>query len=127
MAISNTELEVLKEIWEGGPGGVRDIQQRLERAGRAWAYTTVQTLLGRLEQKKFVRIEPAGRAHIFHAAVSREELLREELDTLAERVCDGATGPLVLTLVDRHKFSRSEIEAFRALINKLDAESEDEA
>lgn len=124
MAISNTELEVLKELWEGGPGTVRDVQERLERAGRTWAYTTIQTLLGRLRGRSFVRIERAGRTHIFHAAVSREDLLRDELDTLANRVCDGATGPLVLSLVDGHKFSRSEIEAFRAMIDRLDDESE---
>lgn len=127
MAISNAELEVLKELWEGGPGLVRDIQERMERAGHTWAYTTIQTLLGRLHAKDFVRTEQAGRAHIFHAAVSREELLRDELDTLADRVCDGAATPLVLSLVDGRKFSRSEIDAFRALIERLDAESEETA
>lgn len=103
---------------------MRDIQERLERAGRTWAYTTVQTLLGRLRGRSFVRIERAGRTHIFQAAVSREDLLRDELDTLASRVCDGAPGPLVLSLVEGHKFSRSEIEAFRAMIDRLDGESE---
>jgi len=127
MTISNTELEVLKELWDGGPGLVRDIQERLERAGRSWAYTTVQTLLARLHAKSLVRTEQAGRAHIFHAAVSREDVLRDELDTLANRVCGGATSPLVLTLVDGHKFSRSEIDALRALIDRLDAESEEGA
>ena len=122
MSISNAELEVLKELWEGGPGLVRDIQERLDRAGHTWAYTTIQTLLGRLHAKSFVRTEQAGRAHVFHAAVSREELLRGELDSLADRVCDGATSPLVLTLVDGRKFSRSEIDALRALIDRLDAQ-----
>lgn len=122
MAISNTELEVLKVLWDGGPGAVREVQERLEQAGRSWAYTTVQTLLGRLQARSFVTVEPAGRVHIFHPAITRDELLRDELDTLADRICDGATSPLVLSLVDGRKFSRSEIQAFRELIDRLDAE-----
>lgn len=126
MSISNTELDVLKALWEGGPGTVRQVQERLEQAGRSWAYTTVQTLLGRLQAKSFVTTETAGRAHVFHPAVSRDQLLRDELDTLANRVCDGAASELVLTLVDGRKFSRSEIKAFRDLIDRLDADNRSE-
>ena len=122
MAISNTELDVLKTLWEAGPGTVRQVQERLEQAGRSWAYTTVQTLLGRLQAKAFVTTETAGRAHVFHPAVTRDQLLRDELDTLADRVCDGATSELVLTLVDGRTFSRREIQAFRDLIDRLDAD-----
>jgi predicted transcriptional regulator len=126
MAISNTELEVLKVLWDAGPGTVRQVQERLEEAGRSWAYTTVQTLLGRLQAKSFLEAQTAGRALVFHPAVTRDGLLREELDTLADRVCDGATSPLVLTLVDGRKFSPSELKTLRELIDRLDREQSGE-
>ncbi|MBI5865765.1 MAG: BlaI/MecI/CopY family transcriptional regulator, partial [Planctomycetes bacterium] len=43
------ELEVLRALWDEGPGTVRDVLMRLQRRGRQWAYTTVQTFLTRLE------------------------------------------------------------------------------
>ena len=47
--IGEAELEVLKVLWDHGPGTVRDVDAHLRRQKRRWAYTTVLTLLQRLE------------------------------------------------------------------------------
>ena len=62
---SDSELEVLKALWEIGPATVRDLHGPLQESGSSWAYTTVQTLLARLEQKGYVRCDKSGRAHVF--------------------------------------------------------------
>lgn len=119
---SDSELEVLKALWEAGPATVRELHERLAGRGLDWAYTTVQTLLLRLRQKGYARCDERGRAHVFAATRSMEELLREELDKIAQRVCEGAATPLVLTLVKERRFSREEIRELRLLLEKLEAE-----
>ena len=58
--VSDAELGVLKALWERGPATVRDLRAHLEAQGRRWAYTTVQTLLQRLEAKGCVSCERGG-------------------------------------------------------------------
>ncbi len=119
-SVSDTELEVLKALWDVGPGTVRDIHTALADAGRSWAYTTVQTLLLRLEQKYYVSCDKRERAHVFDARVSRDEFLSEHLDELADRVCDGRSVPLVLSLVQGQRFTPTELKQFRELLDSLE-------
>lgn len=118
--IADTELDVLKLLWEGGPAPVRSLQTELECRGRAWAYTTVQTLLQRLEKKGYVAVDKREVPHVFRAAVSRTELLDQHLAELADKVCDGASTPLVLSLVERSDFSPEELKRFRTLLDQLE-------
>ncbi|MCB9881812.1 MAG: BlaI/MecI/CopY family transcriptional regulator [Planctomycetes bacterium] len=119
-SISDAELHLLKLLWERGPGTVRDLLDIVRDEGRDWAYTTVQTLLLRLEQKGFVTTDKKARAHVFVPRVTREVLLDRQLNDLAERVCDGASAPLVLSLVKGGRFSREELARFRHLLDELE-------
>lgn len=118
--VSDTELEILKVLWSKGPGTVREVETRLGRR-RRWAYNTVLTLLSRLREKGYVAADRSGSAHVFRSIVSREELLRTGLKTLADRVCDGTASPLVQALVRGQRFSSAEIAHFRRLLDELDA------
>jgi BlaI family penicillinase repressor len=119
-AISQSERDVLKALWEHGPGTVREIGEALRRSGRRWAYTTVMTLLGRLEAKGYVESDKSGFAHVFRAAVSREDVVQERLEALAQEFCDGEPAPLVLALVQGQQFSAEELAEFRRLIRELE-------
>ena len=118
--LSETELEVLKVLWEHGPGTVRDVDAILRRQGRRWAYTTVLTLLHRLQAKGYVASDKSDLAHVFHAVVSRERLVRQRLSDLADELCEGTATPLVHALVEGHRFSPEEIEKFRQLLDDLE-------
>jgi predicted transcriptional regulator len=119
-SISDAEMEVLKALWEQGPGTVREIDARLRRRKRRWAYNTVLTLLSRLREKGFVSSQPQGTAHVFKPEVSREALLRGRLSELADRLCDGISSPLVSALVQGQRFSPEEIARFRKLLDELE-------
>ncbi len=121
LPISDTELVVLKALWAHAPCTVRELAAKLEGPGKDWAYTTVQTLLTRLEQKDYVIAERSGRAHVFTPAVSREEFLGEHLDDIADRVCEGAAVPLMLSLAHSHRFTDDEIAQFRQLLDSLES------
>jgi len=117
-------MAVLKVLWENGPGTTREIQALLRRQGRRWAYTTVLTLLQRLEVKGYVASDKRAVAHVFRPAVSRERLIRRRLRELSNQVCGGEATPLVLALVEGYRFSPEEIEQFRRLLDQLEEAKE---
>jgi BlaI family penicillinase repressor len=125
-SVSDAELDVLKALWDRGPGTVREVESRLRRRRRKWAYTTVLTLLSRLREKGYVTSDKGagdkgGAAHVFEAAVSRDQLLRNGLTELADRMCDGVASPLVHALVQGRRFSADEIAGLRKLLDEMDA------
>jgi predicted transcriptional regulator len=120
--ISETELSVLKALWEHEPATVRELAAVLADRGRSWAYTTVQTLLNRLRAKGVVESDTAGHAHVYRAAVSREGLLRARLSALADELCEGTATPLVHALVESDSFSKDDLASFRELIERLNGD-----
>jgi predicted transcriptional regulator len=114
------ELEVLKALWEHGPGTVREVNDALRGQGHSWAYTTVQTMLNRLEAKGYARCDRARPAHVFAAALSREDLLSRHLRDLADQLCDGVASPLLQALVEGGRFTSADVAHLRRLINRLD-------
>lgn len=118
--LGSAELEVMKSLWDEGPGTVREVLARLQKRGRNLAYTTVQTFLTRLEQKGFVQSDKSGLAFRYKHKVSRERIGRSRLRSLLDEVYDGAAGPLVLQLVRSERLSADEIEALQRLIERLD-------
>lgn len=120
--LGDAELEVLKSLWEDGPGTVREVLNRLTRRGRNLAYTTVQTFLTRLEQKGFVRADKSDLAYRYAARVTRERISKSRLRELLDQLYDGAAGPLVLQLVQNERLTPEEIETLQKLIERLDSD-----
>jgi predicted transcriptional regulator len=118
--ISQTELDVLRALWEHGPGTVREVNAVLHRQGRRWAYNTVLTLLQRLQAKGYVVADRAGPAHVFRAAVSRDGLVRQRLRDLADQLCEGTATPLLFALVEDQQLTAEEIDQFRRLLDELE-------
>jgi BlaI family transcriptional regulator, penicillinase repressor len=118
--VSESELEVLKTLWDVGPGTVRAVLAALQRRGRRWAYTTVQTLLQRLETKGYVACDRSGAAHVFHAAVSRDDLVSRRLRDLADQLCGGTASPLLLALVEDARLTGEDVRQLRRLLDRLD-------
>jgi BlaI family transcriptional regulator, penicillinase repressor len=121
---NTTELEVLKALWEYGPGTVRQVHAHLQAQGCRAAYTTILTHLQRLEAKGYVVSDKREVAHVFRAAVSRDRLLRRRLKDLANELCDGTAAPLLHALVEGRRFKPAEIERFRRLLDELEDETE---
>jgi BlaI family transcriptional regulator, penicillinase repressor len=78
--LTNPELQVLEALWQLGPSSVREIQQTIPAQGRP-AYTTVQTVVYRLERKKALRcVKRISNANIFEAVITRKEAHRRFID-----------------------------------------------
>ena len=121
--ITEAEMEVLKALWRAGEGTVREIAERFPKK-RQRAYTTLQTLLKRLEDKGAVTRLKENVPHVYTPLVTRQSLMKTRLASIAEELCDGAAGPLVMALVENKTFSKKELDSFRTLIDQLDEEGE---
>jgi predicted transcriptional regulator len=120
--LADAELEVLKVLWNTGPSTVRDVLDTLHRRGRRLAYTTVQTLLTRLEQKGFAVSDKSDSAFVYRAKITRNRVTKARLKTLVTQLYDGAAGPLVLQLIRDEQFTPDEIEQLQQLIDALDTD-----
>lgn len=114
---SDAELELLKRLWDLGPCTVRELHDDLENSGLGWAYTTVQTMLGRMEEKGYATVDRDGFAHVFAAAMTRDSLVGMQLHELMAKLCDGAAAPLLLHLAESQRFTAAEIAKFRSLLD----------
>ncbi len=121
--LGDAELEALKVLWDHGALTVREVLKHLHEAGRRVAYTTVQTLLNRLEQKGYVKSDKSEFAYVYRAKLTRERLTRSRLKTLVKQLYDGAAGPLVLQLIRNEQFTADEVEELQQLIDRLDRET----
>jgi len=119
--LSTAEREVLKALWELGTGTVRQVNTLLNDWGKRWAYTTVLTLLQRLQAKGYVVSDSSGVAHVFSPTMSRDEMLERRLKDTADELCGGSAAPLVLALVSGNRFTPEEIARFRRLLDEAGA------
>lgn len=121
--LGKAELEVLKTLWDHGPTTVREVLLHLHEHGRRVAYTTVQTLLTRLEQKGYATSNKSELAYVYRARLTRDRVTRSRLKTLVHQLYDGAAGPLVLQLIRTEQFTTKEIEELQRLIDGLDSDT----
>lgn len=119
--LGDAELEVLKVLWDGGtPMTVREVLGVLQQNGRDLAYTTVLTMMTRLEAKGVVAANKSGPAYVYRPKVSRERVTKDRLQGLIEQLFNGTPGSLVLQLMQSERFSAGELAEFRSLIERLD-------
>jgi len=117
------ELDVMKVLWDAGPSTVRETMFRLHQSGRRVAYTTVMTVLSRLEKKGFVASDKSDVAYVYRAKVSRDRVIGARVREIVKQLYDGAAAPLVLQLMQSERFSQDEIAEFQRLIDKLDKQT----
>lgn len=121
LEVGSAELDVLSVLWDEGPLTVRPVMNALHRRGRQVAYTTVQTLLTRLEQKGFVVSDKADLAHVFRAKVTRDRVRRFRVKSLVKDLYGGAPAELALHLLRSERLGADDIAELHKLIESLDA------
>jgi predicted transcriptional regulator len=116
--LTKLELQVMEALWSRGASSVREIQEAFPEKDRP-AYTTVQTMVYRLEAKKAIRrLKKIGNAHIFEAAISRHAAQRRLIDDLLA-FFGGRPQPVVAHLVETGKLTLDDVQEAEQLIRKL--------
>ena len=115
--LSKLELQVMDALWKLERASVREIQETFAEKLRP-AYTTVQTMMYRLETKNAVRrTKKIGGAHVFEATVSRKVAERKVIDDLLE-LFGGSAQPLMSRLIEAGKLTLDDIEEAQAILRK---------
>jgi len=109
----------MKALWTAGaPVSIREIQDAMP-AGHRPAYTTVQTVVYRLEAKDALRrVKKIGNAHVFEPIVSRASAETSLIDDLL-RAFGGRAQPLVAHLIDAGKLSAADLDEARKRLAEL--------
>lgn len=116
MKLFDSELNVMKILWEQGDTSAKDIAAILkERVD--WSKTTTYTIIKRcIDKGAAERIDPG---FVCRALVSRQEVQEYETDELINKMYDGSADMLVASLLNSKRLSRDEIAALKDLVNSL--------
>jgi len=116
--LSKLELRIMEALWTGGVSSVREVQEALPAKNRP-AYTTVQTMVYRLEAKGAVRrVKKIGNAHVFEAAISRESAQRRLIDDLLG-FFGGRIQPVMAHLIESGHLSLDDVKEAEKTLKKL--------
>lgn len=116
--LTKLELRVMEALWERGPSSVREVQETFPEKSRP-AYTTVQTVVMRLEVKKAIRrVKKIGNAHIFEAAISRTAAHRRLIDDLLG-IFGGRSQPLMAHLIEAGKLTLDDVKEAQELLRRM--------
>jgi len=116
-ALSPSETEILRLVWQLGKATVQEVCNKLP-ARRKIAYATVQTLLRRLEKKGYLKHRIRGKAHVFFAAVKKEHVVKRSVGDFLERLFGGDPIPLMQYLAEHGRIDANDIEKLKQLAGK---------
>jgi BlaI family penicillinase repressor len=113
--LTRFEMEIMDALWDLGSASIREIHDRLPERKRP-AYTTVQTIIRRLEEKGAVRqTKQIGNAHIFEPVVTREAAHRRLIDELLD-LFGGSARPLMAHLAEAGKLSLEDLRELESIL-----------
>jgi predicted transcriptional regulator len=108
-------------LWDRGASSIREIQDAFTGRERP-AYTTVQTMVYRLEAKRAIRrVKKIGNAHIFEAVISRVAAQRRVIDELLA-FFGGSGQPVVAHLIDAGKLTLDDVREAEQTLRRLTEE-----
>ena len=124
--LSKLEVRIMEALWTDGALSVREIQEAFPERDRP-AYTTVQTMVYRLEAKQAVRrVKKIGNAHIFEAAVSRSSAQRRFVDELMA-LFGGRIQPVVAHLIESGNLTLDDVKEAEATLRALQRKGKETA
>jgi len=116
--LSKLEHQIMDALWSRGASSVREVLEAFPEKGRP-AYTTVQTMVYRLEEKGAIRrTKKIGNAHIFEAVISRASAQRRLIDELLA-FFGGSSQPVVAHLIESGNLTLDDVKEAEQLLIKL--------
>jgi predicted transcriptional regulator len=116
--LSKLEMRVMEALWKQGPSSVREIHDQFPKKGKP-AYTTVQTMVYRLEAKGAVRrAKKISNANIFEATVTREAARSRWIDDVLA-LFGGRSQPVMAHMIETGKLTMEDIKEAEKLLKEL--------
>jgi BlaI family penicillinase repressor len=116
--LSKLELQIMEVLWTRGPVAIREIQESFGPKNRP-AYTTIQTMVYRLETKKALRrSRKIGNAHIFEALISRDAAKARLVDEFLS-LFGGRMQPVMAQLIEAGNLTPKDVADAEKLLKEL--------
>ena len=123
-ALSKAEMEVVRIVWNLGEATVRQTVDAFP-PGRNIDFTTVQTYLRRLETKGYLRAKRQGRALVYRPRVRPDDVIRDTVGDLVNRLFDGQPVPLLHHLIRDRSIRKEDIDELRQMIDQWESEQDE--
>jgi predicted transcriptional regulator len=124
--LTRLELQIMEALWNRGASSIREVQETFPAEDQP-AYTTVQTMVYRLEAKKAVRrVRKIGNAHIFEAMISRSAAQRRLVDEFLS-FFGGRTQPVVAHLIESGRLTLADVQEAEQTLRRLSKERKDKS
>jgi len=115
--LPDAELEVMQALWTCSISATRAYMEQILKDTHPMAQTTLLTLLTRLAEKEFVRIEKNGRTAVYHPLVTREDYLAQQSRRFLDKLCGGSI-PAFANALCNSGLTKEEIAELRALLEQ---------
>ena len=123
--LSKLELQIMEVLWNNGPTAIREIQESFGPKNRP-AYTTVQTMVYRLETKKALRrARKIGNAHVFEALITRDAARARLVDEFLS-LFGGRMQPVMAQLIEAGNLTAKDVADAEKLLKELSAKRKKE-
>jgi BlaI family transcriptional regulator, penicillinase repressor len=124
--LSKLELQIMEVLWNNGPTAIREIQESFGPKYRP-AYTTVQTMVYRLEAKKALRrARKIGNAHVFEALITRDAARARLVDEFLS-LFGGRMQPVMAQLIEAGNLTAKDVADAEKLLKELSAKRKKDA
>ena len=124
--LSKLELQIMEVLWSNGPTAIREIQESFGPKNRP-AYTTVQTMVYRLEAKKALRrTRKVGNAHVFEALITRDAARARLVDEFLS-LFGGRMQPVMAQLIEAGNLTPKDVADAERLLRELSARRKKDA
>ena len=115
LKLGDLQLRIMQVLWEAEAATVAEVHERL--GGNAdLAYTTVATMLRKMEDRGLVAHESHGRKFIYRAAVAAHDVTRSMANDLVDRLFEGSVAGMVNHLLTTRDVSSQELDELQKLI-----------
>jgi BlaI family transcriptional regulator, penicillinase repressor len=119
---TKVELEILHLLWQHGPCPLGTIHDAVA-ASSDRAYSTTRKMIQIMREKRLVVCDESSRPQLYTAAASKEQTQLGLLEDLAERVFEGSSKKLVMSLLSADRVTVDEVREMQQLVQKVKGES----
>ena len=116
--VAPSEWSIMELLWETPRTLMELVSTLSETVG--WSNSTVTTMVRRMTDKGLVEFDTDGRTKVFRAAVSREDVVSQETDSLLTRAYQGSLGLMLSAMVSSKRLSKSDIDALYAILKEAE-------
>ena len=113
--LGDLQLKIMKVLWQRTEATVATVHESLE-GGHDLAYTTMATMLRKMEARGLVRHRVEGRSFVYRAAVASDAVTHGMADHLLDRLFESSLADMVGHLLTTREVSREELSRLEKLI-----------